>query len=493
MLVQNLAVKWVFSGFILTFCMLTQAAYWGDNRTDNYSNGVFVSASQDAPLNKYFQASIHNAYLKNHNLYDILRLYSTNIELDIFDVRDANAWPSKTYRSGDWYVRHDPNDPGENVRCLNDGDHDYLTECLDEIMRFHNNFPTHELITIWLDKKQGWQPTSECNNGTNSPCRRPNDLDTLLLNKVGDSILFSPADLLSHSGASQLRTAAAGGGWPTMLELRGKIMVVITDAKDGNNSNLNGYLSERGDNARAFVAPKMSSGSVDYPVGMGGHYERVVFYNLAGDKRHFGPEIYSKGRISRTWGANLADSSSYDYRAFLIQNGAGDNYTHSNRYSGPLQDSSSPLYARIKPRHALDQALDRCVDGSGTGNGSTVHLWSCSTSNINQKWFAIPHSSVNTATTSGIYYLSALNSGKRADIKDHNSNNGVNIHLWDHRNSANQRWQLTRQSNGDYEIKNTLSAACMDVFAFGTNNGSNILQWFCNGYSNQRYQITSWQ
>ena len=311
------------------------ASYWGDNRTDNYSNGQFLNFSEDALLNEYFQASIHNAYNKNDKIYDILRNYGTNIEIDIFDSWTVGV--PGVYLSGDWYVRHNPVYPGEDVRCITDGDHDYLSECLNEIMRFHNDYPNHDLITIWLDKKQSWQPSYQCSWGINNPCRRPGDLDSLLVSKIGNSVLFSPADMLAASSASNLRDAASQGDWPNMSELRGKIMVVITDASDSNNSNLSEYLSNRGNNAKSFVAPKMTSGSVDSPVGMGNN-NKVVFYNLSSDKRYHGTEIYSKGRISRTWGVNLGDSSSSEYRGRMIQNGAGDDYTNPNRYTGPLLD-----------------------------------------------------------------------------------------------------------------------------------------------------------
>ncbi|WP_299497356.1 hypothetical protein [uncultured Shewanella sp.] len=131
-------LKLLLSLFLLINPTLVWSAYWETNQTYQYQNGALLTERQQ-PLNRYFQSSVHNAYLKSHSLFDILKNYSTNIELDIFDVRDANAWFNKTYLSGDWYVRHNANDPNENVMCLPDGDHDYLSECLDEIKRFHHS------------------------------------------------------------------------------------------------------------------------------------------------------------------------------------------------------------------------------------------------------------------------------------------------------------------------------------------------------------------
>ncbi len=475
----------------MAFINVSHADYWGDNRTDNYQDGHFTDDNDNIPLNRYFQTSIHNAYAKGHTIYNILRHYSTNIELDFFDAQ--NAFPWTQYRSGDWYVRHTLFNPAEDVMCINDGDHDFLSECFEEILRFHNNFPQHDLITLWMDKKQQWQPQSQCQNGTNSPCRRPNDFDALLENMFGSDILFKPRDLLNLSGTNNLRSAVTKKGWPNINRLRGKIMVVITDY-DLDNRNLRDYINERGDNARAFIAPKIDRGSIDTPAGLSEHKNSVVFYNLSSSKRHLGPEIFSKNYISRTWGVNLNERSSYDYRAFLIQNGAGDAYTSGARYTGALKHSEIPLFTTLKPRHALNQSFDGVVDGSGKNNGDTVHQWRfAGKGHINQSWFAIPHANVTSNSHSGLFYLSILNSGKRADIKDHNSNNGVNIHLWDHRHAKNQQWILTRNANNDYEIKNNLSRDCMDVLNYNVGSGEEIAQWDCSGNSNQRFHITPWK
>ncbi len=457
------------------------SAYWETNQSHQYQNGTLFTDRQQ-PLNRYFQSSVHNAYLTSHSLFDILKGHSTNIELDIFDVRDANAWFNKTYLSGDWYVRHDSNDPSENVMCLPDGDHDYLSECLDEIMRFHHYYPNHELITLWLDKKQSWQPEHECQTGVNSPCRRPQDLDALLTQKLGHH-LFSPRHMTEPHQTS-LREVAQQGHWPTLAELQGKIMVIMTDAKYANNTNLKGYLDEQRNNAVAFVAPKMTFGTLDEPSQLHAHKDDIVFYNLDSRHRFLGPEIFQLGRISRTWGTNLSDSSSHDYRGYLIQNGAGDDYTQSERYNGALLADDIPLFTSITSQYLQENHVPLCLSHDHL-KASNIELQSCE-----QAWLLIPTHARDSANPLGPFYINAL-TGNRMDIESHNSQNGVNIHLWSPSQTNNQAWMFTPSHNNSYQIQNTLSGLCMDIFAFGQTASDPLVQWQCNQYQNQQFHLIS--
>jgi Phosphoinositide phospholipase C, Ca2+-dependent len=310
------------------------AGQWTDNSTIRYKNGRWVDVN--VPLNYQFQASVHNAYLKQHTLYEILRDYSTNIELDIFDVSTKKSPNAGTYLPGDWYVRHDSRDPNEDVNCIADGDQDRLSQCLAQIKRFHDDYPSHDLITIWLDKKQAWQGVSECDLKALERCRLSQNLDRLLSKVFGADALFTPLDFLAYQPSANTLRSAANNGWPAVSTLRGKIMVVITDARFEDNRNLNDYLNARGGQGLAFVAPKMKMGTVEKPVGLSGNEHSVVFYNLSGDRRELGPEIFAKNRISRTWGVDFTQSGGNVYRDLLIQNGAGDAYSSQYRYTGAL-------------------------------------------------------------------------------------------------------------------------------------------------------------
>ncbi|MFC8761702.1 RICIN domain-containing protein [Streptomyces sp. NPDC057193] len=54
---------------------------------------------------------------------------------------------------------------------------------------------------------------------------------------------------------------------------------------------------------------------------------------------------------------------------------------------------------------------------------------------------------------------------------------------------ANQRWTITRNSDGTYQLKNAASGMCADNAASSTTAGSKIIQWPCTGAGNQRWSV----
>ncbi|GAA6525129.1 RICIN domain-containing protein [Intrasporangium sp. DVR] len=54
-----------------------------------------------------------------------------------------------------------------------------------------------------------------------------------------------------------------------------------------------------------------------------------------------------------------------------------------------------------------------------------------------------------------------------------------------------QKWTLTRQDSGTYEIKNAGSGQCMDVYYSSQANGALVGQYSCGGTDNQRWVVTN--
>jgi hypothetical protein len=59
---------------------------------------------------------------------------------------------------------------------------------------------------------------------------------------------------------------------------------------------------------------------------------------------------------------------------------------------------------------------------------------------------------------------------------------------WGANGGSNQKWVVTPQSNGDYEIANQASGAALDDDNLST-NGAPLIQWNWNGGNNQLWKL----
>jgi hypothetical protein len=101
------------------------------------------------------------------------------------------------------------------------------------------------LITVFLDKKQGW-----------TTGHSPRDLDQLLLKYFREEDIYKPANL--KEGYINLKAAAKAENWPKLGDLRGKILFVLTGGSLLHpNKTLAQYIDRRLDTAVIFVAPQI--------------------------------------------------------------------------------------------------------------------------------------------------------------------------------------------------------------------------------------------
>src|SRR5690606_22334681 len=123
--------------------------------------------------------------------------------------------------------------------------------CIDEIKRWHNNNPNHDVIILFIDLKSDW---NENNNG-----QTPADLDFRLLSLVSNpDMIYKPRDLLgngSSSNSNNMRLAAQQNNWPSMGDLTGKLMFVLT----GDGDKVSEYIANRSLDAVAFSAAKVTN------------------------------------------------------------------------------------------------------------------------------------------------------------------------------------------------------------------------------------------
>ena len=121
---------------------------------------------------------------------------------------------------------------------------------------------TSDPLTIFVDNKDQF-----------GDAHTARQFDLVLDRQLGER-LYAPAELLSRAPqARTLSEAVQLAGWPTVAELNGRVMVVLTDNLDGYNSM----------SSRAFIAPApVLQGSTDDIIHMSD--PDVVFYNANGHR-----------------------------------------------------------------------------------------------------------------------------------------------------------------------------------------------------------------
>lgn len=188
-------------------------------------------------------------------------------------VTDGGAVP------GDWHVFHHSADTVTS--------HHSLSEGLDELAALPGEAP----LTLFLDLKD---PLADGHAADR--------LDALLRERLGDR-LYTPADLLARSaGAGSIGEAVVDQGWPTVHELQGRVLVVLT-------ADVDAYRAEPPADAAAFVAVEPTLANLAAP--------DVVFFNHRGDRLSAGviEAIAARSAMVRSWGRPTAEGLAANYVA----------------------------------------------------------------------------------------------------------------------------------------------------------------------------------
>ena len=271
---------------------LAKAQYFSDGVIPIPLSLRFLATRVPSPrYDEIFRKACHNCYEKKYadSLFDAFA-YTKNIEIDFYD--QSNYFTGSGEKPQYWYVRHDTAGGNDNCCSSNGG----LESCLTDIRHWSIANPEHDVITIFLDKKQAW--------GNNGEQRDPKDLDALIQKCIPPEKLYCPIHL--QGTYKSLRQAAQNNAWPKMNELRNKIIFILTGGQLANhNKTQSQYVKQRGNNAVLFVAPDADEeGDV---LGNPNQFDKkaadwVVFYNLKSGDESIASLIRKKGYISRVWG-----------------------------------------------------------------------------------------------------------------------------------------------------------------------------------------------
>jgi hypothetical protein len=217
------------------------------------------------------QKSVHNSYERLEPLVDQLVFHRVrSIELDIHSGKAG-----ETAANGDWFVYHD------DVPFFRDTSCTRLSDCLGQLAAFHRAFPRHEVVTLWVDLKDAF-----------SAGHAAADLDALLAKVLGRTSLFAAEDAKKRcAGATTLRESLAGTcTFPTLDELRGKILVTVTGGSACDAASpvmtYDGAIAFRAPNHSSTCTPKAGDD---------------VFVNLSYDERAQATEARSRGLVTRIY------------------------------------------------------------------------------------------------------------------------------------------------------------------------------------------------
>ncbi|MGZ6092546.1 MAG: Ca2+-dependent phosphoinositide-specific phospholipase C, partial [Polyangiales bacterium] len=158
------------------FTLATHNSYWVDRGAKNDS---FASGTSERLLDQL--------------LYDHVRAIEIDIHKDGF----------KVYHTV----------PGNSV-C------DDLRSCLGQVHAFQAALPNHDPLLIVLELKELFEPNFD-------ETHTPESLDAVLLDELSPH-LFSPSDLMSLCpGSTTLGDCARRVRWPSLMQLRGRVMVAL--------------------------------------------------------------------------------------------------------------------------------------------------------------------------------------------------------------------------------------------------------------------------
>ena len=199
----------------------------------------------------------------------------------------------------------------------------------------------------------------------------------------------------------------AAQGWPTLEELRGRFLFVLT----GGEKELTTYTTAAKANGRvAFLSTAVSSAS---NVPGEGH---IVFYNMNGENLRFAKNIHKKGLVSRTYYVNDRERwrSAVDYDCHHI---ATDHVnTRVDPWSRTRRSTGFPFQALRGYTPSVTEAGDVCGvwarsgDIWGKRDSFLYHYRDCSDHINNQYTFYIsgPNSEVDDWVKGGLLARSSL-------------------------------------------------------------------------------------
>ena len=257
-------------------------SWWGDEQ--ELSN---------IPYNYAIHFSVHNTYDK-HDVYGVnddsgfksfLDSQIASVELDFYAEGDNT-----------FSVGHNTWNLDDESICQESGNRSPLANCLSDIKSWITvNQPDYP-ITLFVDLK---------NSGDYNQTTYQN-LEQVFYTQLGSQVLFSPSDLAAGYGTPRQRIEASG--WPTLYDMRGKVIVFIATGNDELRRYAAGtYHNGPGDTA-FFVTPNPCESGVgninDSRCDLRRYSDWVVSLNQKhqwSSAKAMGSRAFAHGMVLRNW------------------------------------------------------------------------------------------------------------------------------------------------------------------------------------------------
>jgi hypothetical protein len=127
------------------------------------------------------------------------------------------------------------------------------------------------------------------------------------------------------------------------------------------------------------------------------------------------------------------------------------------------------------------------VASASTASGANIQQNTFS-GGTHQQWDVTPLAS----TIGGDYSyhaVTAVHSGKAADLNNFSYANGGNVMQWDNVQGVNQHWFFEYAGNGYFYIRSRWSGLYLEVASASTGNGANIQQWSGLNGTHQQWRL----
>ena len=121
-----------------------------------------------------------------------------------------------------------------------------------------------------------------------------------------------------------------------------------------------------------------------------------------------------------------------------------------------------------------------------TADGTLIRLWANNGATA-QRWRLIRS---DDTVPDGCYYIRMISDSNQVlDVARESLDDGANVWAWHKAGSGNQKWFVTRFSDGSYSIVNALSGKALEVAGGIAQPGRNVQQWAKNGSACQRWRL----
>jgi len=174
------------------------------------------------------------------------------------------------------------------------------------------------------------------------------------------------------------------------------------------------------------------------------------------------------------------------YKTVYIQYNPNSGCGGSNVYIENRATSALYRYTPYQPNASALNAGYGTGDVCGAYGNRNFYLYFAD-------WFGDPHVRIDgeaVVVPDGVYQIAPKgNSQQSLEVHNAGRHNGANAQLWARQYSNSYRWQISRENNGYYVIKNVNSGLVLDLNAADTSSGTNIQTYTYNGTCAQQWKI----